>query len=99
MVNYFTIPIFALALSWTIHFSACDIDPVTKKSIDDLIKNEVFTKGKGAAMGLTIVNGGQVLYANGYGLMNIESSIPTESGSLFYIGSVSKVIHNHRQTM
>jgi CubicO group peptidase (beta-lactamase class C family) len=80
-----------LALSSVFGLSSSQLDPSTQKEIDDLIQNEMFTKGKTSAAGLAIVQDGQVLYTQGYGQRDIENSIVADSSSLFYIGSMSKV--------
>jgi len=67
------------------------LDPSIKQEIDDLIQDEYFTKGRISAIGLAIVKDGEVLYTNGYGYRDRENSIPADSSTLFFIGSISKV--------
>jgi len=67
------------------------LEPGVQQKIDELIQDEYFTKGKISALGLAIVKDGEVLYTNGYGYRDIENSIPADSSTLFYIGSISKV--------
>jgi len=39
---------------------------------------------------LAIIQGGKIIYKHGYGMANLEHSIPISPKSVFYIGSVSK---------
>jgi len=83
--------IFGIFTAVCISNAVSQLDPSMKQEIDDLIKDEYFTKGKISAIGLAIVKDGEVLYTNGYGYRDIENSIPADSSTLFFIGSISKV--------
>jgi len=89
MKGYFVLTVLlAICLSHV----ASQLDPAVKQAIDELIQDEYFTKGKISALGLAVVKDGQVLYTNGYGYRDVENSIPADSSTLFYIGSISKVV-------
>jgi len=66
------------------------LEPGVQQKIDELIQDEYFTKGRISALVLAIVKDGKV--TNGYGYRDIENTMPPDSSTLFYIGSISKVI-------
>jgi len=63
------------------------IDSATVKKIDDLFK-PWDDKSPGCAIG--IVRNDSLIYAKGYGLANLENSIPITTQTVFEMGSVSK---------
>ena len=58
------------------------------KSIDSLFNNWDNSHAPGCALG--IVKDGQLIYSNGYGMANMEYSIPNTDSTVFRIGSTSK---------
>jgi len=74
-------------------FADSQLDPNIRQAIDEVIQDEYLTKGKIPAVGLAVVKDGEVLYTNGYGYRDVANSIPADSSTLFYIGSISKVVN------
>jgi CubicO group peptidase (beta-lactamase class C family) len=87
--------VFFCFVSSVIALSNCELEPALQNAIDDLVQNEFFTRGKGAAIGLSIVKGDQVLYTNGYGQSDIENGIKADNSTLFNIASITKVKHRN----
>src|SRR6478735_10691215 len=62
-------------------------DSITKK-IDNLFTYWNKTSSPGFAIG--IVRNDSLVYAKGYGMANLEYSIPNTPATIFHMGSVSK---------
>lgn len=58
------------------------------KAIDDLFKQWDQSDTPGAALG--VIKNGKLVYANGYGVADLEHDVEITPSSVFYIGSVSK---------
>ncbi len=54
----------------------------------DTVFNDISPDGAGGA--LAVVQDGEIVYATGYGLADLEHDVPITPQSVFYIGSVSK---------
>ncbi len=65
------------------------INKVDSKKVDDFVHAEM-KKAKMPGMSLAIVHKGNVIYKNGYGLANLEFSIPVTPQSPFKIASLTK---------
>ena len=59
-----------------------------KVKIDNLFQKWDHSDSPGAALG--IIQDGNLIYARGYGMADLEHNIPIDQTSVFYIGSVSK---------
>jgi CubicO group peptidase (beta-lactamase class C family) len=75
------------AVLFLILFSTAVADEKTDK-VDQLFSRWEKTNSPGCA--LAIIQDGRVIYKHGYGMANLEHSIPISPGSGFYIGSCSK---------
>jgi len=75
------------AVLFLILFSTAVADEKTDK-VDQLFSRWGKTNSPGCA--LAIIQDGRVIYKHGYGMANLEHSIPISPGSVFYIGSCSK---------
>jgi CubicO group peptidase (beta-lactamase class C family) len=75
------------AVLFLILFSTAVADEKTDK-VDQLFSRWEKTNSPGCA--LAIIQDGRVIYKHGYGMANLEHSIPISPGSVFYIGSCSK---------
>ena len=56
--------------------------------IDTLMSTQFAADGPGAAV--AVYSGGQILYARGFGLANVEWNIPIGADTVFRIGSITK---------
>ena len=81
MKNYFLI--ICCLLSFTAIGQAKD-----KEAIDKVFADWNKLDTPGAALG--IVKNGKLIYANGYGMSDLEHDLPITPSSVFYTGSVSK---------
>jgi len=71
-----------------------NIDPETKRKIDDFIQNLYLPASRTSTLGLAIVqNDGEVLYTNGYGYADQDKMILNGNETQFLIGSTTKVFH------
>lgn len=60
----------------------------TKRRIDGLFADYASTTGPGCALG--IAEGGELVYARGYGMADIEGGVPVDPRTVFHLASVSK---------
>ncbi|MBI9045555.1 MAG: serine hydrolase [Anaerolineaceae bacterium] len=58
------------------------------KHIDTFFEN--FNNDKSPGCSLAVIQEGEIIFKKGYGMSNLEYSIPNQSDSVFYIASVSK---------
>jgi len=69
-----------------------NIDPETRRKIDDFIQNVYLPASKISNLGLAVVqNDGEILYTTGFGYADQEKMIPNGNNTQFLIGSVTKV--------
>jgi hypothetical protein len=95
-VKAFLVSVFVFQSCVNCNFRAEDnIDLVIRARIDELIESFLPTNHvPGLSLSIT-QNNQEVLYRAGYGLMDIENNKPTDSNTLFGIGSISKVPINY----
>jgi len=62
--------------------------PASNAAIDALFSE--WDRPDSPGYGLGVIKDGELIYAKGYGLADLEHNIPISSSSVFYIGSVSK---------
>jgi CubicO group peptidase (beta-lactamase class C family) len=67
---------------------AAQVDPDVKRQIDEVFSEYDRTDGPGCAVG--VVQGGQLAYARGYGIGQMDHTVPLDETSVFYLASVSK---------
>jgi CubicO group peptidase (beta-lactamase class C family) len=67
------------------------LDSDTTKKIDDLIK-AALSENKIPAMSVAIVSDNGIRYANGFGMSDLENSVPAKAGTVYRLGSLSKTI-------
>ena len=67
---------------------AFQLDPETGSHIDAVFAEYDRTTGPGCALG--IVKDGRLVFARGYGIGNLDHSVPLSSSSVFYLASVAK---------
>jgi CubicO group peptidase (beta-lactamase class C family) len=63
----------------------------TSRKIDDLIKAAI-SENKIPAMSVAIVNDNGIRYANGFGMADLDNSVPAKSSTVYRLGSLSKTI-------
>ena len=67
------------------------IPPEKQAAIDQLIDTFMINNHI-PGLGLSIIKGDdEILYRRGYGMANVEASLPAHQGTLFAIGSITKV--------
>ncbi|MBN1225044.1 MAG: serine hydrolase [Candidatus Aminicenantes bacterium] len=62
-------------------------DQKTEK-VDALFKS--WDKNDSPGCALAVIQNGEIVYKNGYGMADLENDVPITPGSVFYIGSTSK---------
>jgi CubicO group peptidase (beta-lactamase class C family) len=65
-----------------------DRDQFLSERVDSLFAEWNNLNSPGCA--LTVIQNGGIIYKNGYGMADLEHNIPITSGTVFYLGSVSK---------
>ena len=77
-----------IALATATPAAALQLDSETRQRIDDVFAEYDRTGGPGCAVG--VVNAGDLVYARGYGMGQMDHEIPISERSVFYLASVSK---------
>ncbi len=68
--------------------SAARLDDAVVKRIDGVFAEWDNTRSPGCVVGVS--RGGQVVFARGYGMSNLEHDVPNTPESIFHIASISK---------
>lgn len=66
----------------------CNAQIKEQAAIDNIFKEWNKTDSPGCALG--VIKDGQLIYAKGYGMANLEYQLPIDANSVFRIGSTSK---------
>ena len=77
-----------IALATATPAAALQLDSETRQRIDDVFAEYDRTGGPGCAVG--VVSAGDLVYARGYGMGQMDHEIPISERSVFYLASVSK---------
>ena len=64
------------------------LDPQTTEGIDEVFARFDDTRSPGCALG--VIQGGELVFARGYGMANLEHGVPLTPRSVFRTGSVGK---------
>lgn len=80
---------------WSLALLFCCCEPVYMQEKDDRAQkvDKVFSQFEGEGSpgaAVAVVQGGEVIYKQGYGLANLEYDIPNSPSTIFHIASVSK---------
>src|SRR5215467_5656838 len=67
---------------------AAKLDEVSSDQVDRLFAS--FAKPGSPGCALSVAKDGQVIYAQGYGLANLEYDVPITPTTVFHVASVSK---------
>ena len=86
-VNY-TLLMSLVVLASATPAAAFQLDSETRQRIDDVFAEYDRTGGPGCAVG--VVDAGELVYARGYGMGQMDHEIPISERSVFYLASVSK---------
>ena len=68
--------------------SAARLDDAVAKQIDGVFAEWDNTRSPGCVVGVS--RGGQVVFARGYGMSNLEHDVPNTPDSIFHVASISK---------
>ncbi len=85
MALRFTLTSFALLIGITV---AADAQSVSSERIDAVFQDMYHTDRPGCTLG--VFKSGEVVYAKGYGMANLEYAILLEPRSVFHVASISK---------
>ena len=84
------LPIAALLVAAAAPLSAQRVDRGALLARVDSIVQAEMTKAKVPAMSVAVEQRGEVVLAKGYGLANVESSVPASAETVYKIGSITK---------
>jgi serine beta-lactamase-like protein LACTB len=83
LLGYFALPAISVAQDWS------EVPPTVLTQIDRLASNEM-TKLKEPSLAIAVVAHGKLVFAEGYGLADIENHVPATADTVYRIASVSK---------
>ncbi|MFK8011295.1 MAG: serine hydrolase domain-containing protein [Marinicellaceae bacterium] len=83
-----SLTLFLLALSFMVLADTNTLSKEQRLAVDEIFSDWEKSDTPGCALG--IIKDGQLIYARGYGMANLEYNLPNNSKSVFRIGSTSK---------
>ena len=83
---------FLATVFFSLHFYAQSLPDSILKKIDNLFSEWNTPNSPGCAVGM--VRNDSLIFAKGYGMANLEYSLPNDRNTLFHMASVSKQFYH-----